>query len=453
MAVKALYRQSLFSRLTLRLTLVPIVVFSLIMVWSGVRTQNTLRQELVNQINDEMAALSEIYISSGVESVSAAIVQRLTLSPLTRAGAHYKFVARGGDILAGDFVANSDETSDITKVIAFSDQDFGSLLMRSTVLKGGEILTVARETDAQGRALRGALWDYFIGVSAILILSLLFVSLSIRRLRKRLDGMNSVFVRVGDGDTDARLTPQGRSDELTVLAEHINAMIARTARLLTLRKRVTDQVAHEMRSPLTRLDASLVRVETQVGQSAEIDKARDELKHCITLLDGLLDISSLDAQQGDKRGFAEVNLSQLIRSITDLFEPLAEDENRHLNITQNSDCLVLGSPSQLGRLVSNLLDNAIKYATEGTVITVSLTREGRYAVLRVANSGAPIRAETARDIFTPFFRNPDMADKKGYGLGLALSRAIATRHDGFLDLEPTPKEILFKLMIPILLGS
>lgn len=431
----------------------PIIVFTLITLWSAIRTQNTLHQELVNQINDEMAALSEIYISSGVESVSGGIAQRLTLSPLNRAGAHYKFVSRGGDLLAGDLVATSEETSDITKVITAPNQDFGTLLMRSTVFKGGEVLTVARETEAQRRALRGGLLDYLIGVSAILILSFAFVFLSIRNLRRRLARMNSVFVRVGDGDTDARLTPQERTDELTVLGEHINTMIARMARLLTLRKRVTDQVAHEMRSPLTRLDASLVRVEKLVGEQTEIDQARDELKHCIALLDGLLDISSLDAQQGDKRGFEEVNLSLLIRSITDLFEPLAEDENRDLEISVEPDCCVFGASSQLGRLVSNLLDNAIKYATEGTTITVSLVREGSYAVLRVANRGAPISAETARDIFTPFFRNTDMAEKKGYGLGLALSRAIATRHDGFLDLEPTPKEVVFKLTIPILLGT
>ena len=109
--MKTPYRHSLFSRLTLGLTLVPIIVFTLITLWSGIRTQNTLRQELVNQINDEMAALSEIYIGSGVESVSAGIAQRLALSPLNRAGAHYKFVSRGGDLLAGDLVATSEETS------------------------------------------------------------------------------------------------------------------------------------------------------------------------------------------------------------------------------------------------------------------------------------------------------------------------------------------------------
>jgi signal transduction histidine kinase len=444
------YRQSLFTKLTLGLTLVPIVVFSVIMLWSGLRTQNTLRQELVHQINDEMAALAEIYVGAGADAVAAGIDQRLTLTPLSRAGAHYSFIARGGETLAGDLAPLSDGASDITKTVTLTDDRFGHLLMRSTIFRGGEVLNVARETDAQRRALSGSLRDYFIGVAAILALSLLLIVITVRRLRKRLSTMNSIFARVGDGDIDARLSTLGHADELSVLAKHINAMIARTGRLLTLRKRVTDQVAHEMRSPLTRLDASLFRIENNVGPNEAIDQARDELKHCINLLDGLLDISSLDAQQGDKRGFETIDFSQLVEAIADLFDPVAEDENKPLQLSIDRDVHVFGSSSQLGRLVSNLFDNALKYAFDETAISVSLKREGEFAVLRVSNRGAPISAETARDIFTPFFRNPEMSAKKGYGLGLALSRSIANRHDGFLELEPTPTQILFKLTLPIL---
>jgi len=255
---------------------------------------------------------------------------------------------------------------------------------------------------------------------------------------------------VGDGEMEARLTVRSRPDELSLLAEHINSMIARTARLLTLRKRVTDQVAHEMRSPLTRLDASLSRIGKTDAENAEVEKARGELKHCVTLLDGLLDISSLDAQQGDKRGFETVNLTELIHSIADLFEPMAEDEGKPLKTDLKAGIMVSASPSQLGRLISNLLDNAVKYAAYETPINLTLKREGAFATLRVANSGKAITGETARDIFTPFFRNPDMSDKKGSGLGLALSRAIATRHDGFLELEPTPKQVVFKLTLPLI---
>ena len=444
------YRNSIFSKLTLGLILVPVAVFTIITVLSAVRTQNTLRQEITNQINDDVANLSENYIDSGVESVASAIQQRLALSPLNRAGAHYKLTTQGGRTLAGDLSLDRNNDVNITQAIEVKDTEYGTLLTRSTVFKDGEILTVARETKAQSLALIASLWDFLIGVSAIVIMSFILVYFSVSRLRTRLGKMNSIFRRVGEGETEARLPLGNERDELARLSNHINAMIARTGRLLTLRKRVTDQVAHEMRSPLTRLDASLTRVEKQVGSSEEIEHAREELKHCVNLLDGLLDISSLDAQEGDKRGFEDINFTDLIRSIVELFEPVAEDASKPINVELSLDIRVSACPSQIGRLVSNLLDNAIKYADENTAINVKLIREGQKAIFSVANSGKPISKETSRDIFTPFFRNPDMSEKKGYGLGLALSRAIAKRHDGYLELEPTPKQILFKLTLPCL---
>jgi len=224
-------------------------------------------------------------------------------------------------------------------------------------------------------------------------------------------------------------------------------MIERAERLLTLRKRVTDQVAHEMRSPLTRLEATLETLE--LDNSEVIDKIRTDIRHSVEMLDGMLDISSTDAQQGDRRGLEEIALKPLIASIIELFDPVAEDDDKQINFMAYAAPKINAIPSQIGRLVSNLLDNAIKYSDLNTTIEVILSVEENMAVLRVSNYGPQIIGRTKIDIFTPFYRHPDMADRKGFGLGLALCRSIATRHEGHLDIEPSPSKTIFKLALPL----
>jgi signal transduction histidine kinase len=227
-------------------------------------------------------------------------------------------------------------------------------------------------------------------------------------------------------------------------------MIARAERLLNLRKRVTDQVAHEMRSPLTRLDARLLKLAATEdnAHASDIEGARAELQDCVKLLDGLLDVSSLDAQQGDKRGFEQVNLSELVGNIVELFEPVAEESGRRFSFTQEKVVVSQAAPSQIGRLISNLIDNAIKYSDPSTEIKATLSSDNDKIILRVSNRGAQILGEAKENIFTPFFRHPDMADRQGYGLGLALCRAIALRHEGTIEVEPNPQFTVFKLTLP-----
>ncbi|MGB6230415.1 MAG: HAMP domain-containing sensor histidine kinase, partial [Litorimonas sp.] len=288
-----------------------------------------------------------------------------------------------------------------------------------------------------------------LGLLALVLLSALLAWRATGRLRRRVSGMNATLDHAGKGHLDARLDHADAPDELGELSRHINAMVERAERLLALRKRVTDQVAHEMRSPLTRLDAALMGAQSGVDADPALEMARKELKSSLRLLDGLLDVSSADAQRGDRRGFERVDLGELSATLVELFEPVAEMRGQTLRLSAEAGTAVDAAPSQIGRLVSNLIDNAVKYADENSEIEVRVGRAGRRAVLSVANFGPPILGELREEIFTPFYRHPDMAQTQGHGLGLALCRSIAARHDGTLDVTPNPKRTIFTLSLPL----
>lgn len=444
------YQRSVFTPLTASLTIAPALIFTAISAWSAWQAHGDLTSEINNQINDDMASLSEIYIEQGPANVSSAIVQRLSLSPLNRAGAHYLFKSKTNEILSGDLTRPISDQMSLTQSGKFMTKNFGNVTARQTIFTGGETLIVARENKALKASLSKSLRNYLLGVMALLVLAYFLTRGAIANLRQRIRAMNITLDYVGQGHLDARLETANSADELGILGTHINNMIARAERLLNLRKRVTDQVAHEMRSPLTRLDARLMSLSKGGGHSKDddIQMAREELQSCVKLLDGLLDVSSLDAQQGDKRGFETVNLSELVGNIVELFEPVAEEAGKTLSFTGDKEISVQAAPSQIGRLVSNLIDNAIKYSGPATEIKASLVKEKDKVFLRVSNKGAQILGDTKEDIFTPFFRHPDMADRQGYGLGLALCRAIAVRHEGRIEVEPNPQLTVFKLTLP-----
>ncbi|MGB6228516.1 MAG: hypothetical protein WBF53_00130, partial [Litorimonas sp.] len=122
----------------------PALVFAVVMVISGWQTVNGLRTELVNQINDDVASLSEIYLMQGADAVDVAIAQRLELSPLNRAGAHYRFETPSGEIRAGDLPPEAARVADVTRAVTHLDPEHGPLTLRATVFQGGETLFVAR---------------------------------------------------------------------------------------------------------------------------------------------------------------------------------------------------------------------------------------------------------------------------------------------------------------------
>ncbi|WP_371395317.1 ATP-binding protein [Fretibacter rubidus] len=455
-------KRSIFGRMIALFTLMPLITLLCVGLWSAWSLQHDLRQEQIYQINDDIAALTEGYIAGGPATVTAAIEARQSLTPLNRAGAHYGFFNADGERIAGLINIEVARNLDVTRprsVTLETPDGVVPATVRLTQLRGGERLIVARESGAIKQSLKALLWRFLVAGLLLISLSYIAARFVIAALRRRVDMMNVTLQNVANGQIDARLPCDTAGDEVSFLGSQINYTLSRLERVLSLRKRVTDQLAHEMRSPLTRLDASLLKLDND----PIVDTARQEIKHCVTMLDGLLDISALDAQFGDRRGFQRLDIYALAASLVELFEPLADVQSRPLSLIEAAPIWVEGDPAQLGRLLSNLIDNAFKYGDPSTPITLSVLDTDPnfkgHVVLRVSNTGPLIDEAAMRDIFTPFFRHLSIkahedtsdAEPKSFGLGLALSRSIAARHGGTLNVERHPKQTVFRLTLPLIL--
>jgi signal transduction histidine kinase len=213
-----------------------------------------------------------------------------------------------------------------------------------------------------------------------------------------------------------------------MLAAHANRLFDRLAAQIHAQREVTDQVAHEIRSPLMHLDSRLLKL---IDRSADpvavtaLGEARAETRGIATLLDSLLDIAASRARRGDRVGFERVDLSALAASVADIFADSAEEAGLAL-VTRISPGIELpGDAMQLTRLLSNLLDNAFKYVPNGGRIELVVEPGPR---MEVRDDGPGVPAEARERIFDRFQRVAD-GGSQGHGLGLSLARVIAERHD------------------------
>lgn len=267
-----------------------------------------------------------------------------------------------------------------------------------------------------------------------------------RGVMGRIGRVNDLADRVALGELSARLPGPRSRDEFGLLETHVHAMLDRIQALNRATHRLSDTIAHELRTPLNRLMQKLSRIE---GQPEVVEALRDEIRQSVRVFDSLLDISRAEADQGGG-GLVPVNLSDVAAEMWELYEPLAEDKGLIPRAEIAPGLAVLGDRDLIARVLANLLDNAIKYCSAGDSLTLTLRDAGDRHLMRLADTG-PGMPETLRaEAFERFTRADRDIDRgiKGHGLGLALVRAIATRHGAKLDMPPAERGFVLDIRWP-----
>lgn len=323
-------------------------------------------------------------------------------------------------------------------------------LVAARELPGGFGLLVGRSL-APADATLAALRRGMLGLLAALMIAGAGVGwLAARQVMGRIGRLNALADRVAAGDLEARLPGPRSPDEFGLLEAHMHQMLDRIANLNRATHRLSDTIAHEMRTPLNRMMAKLGRIE---GQEETIAALRDEMRQAIRVFDSLLDISRAEADQGSGGGLVPVDLSGLAHGIWELYEPMAEDRGLLPSADIAPGVTVLGDRTLIAQMLANILDNAIKYCAPGDSLTLSLT-PGEKHLLTIADSGPGLPPGMGEEVFERFTRaGRDRARGiKGHGLGLALVRAIALRHGARLSLPPVEKGLTIAIEWPPLPG-
>lgn len=264
-----------------------------------------------------------------------------------------------------------------------------------------------------------------------------------RAVLGRIGRLNALADRVAGGDLSARLPAPPVQDEFATLQDHVHNMLDRIEALNRATHRLSDAIAHELRTPLNRIQQRLAGLETD--QAAAI---QGEIRATIRIFDALLDISAAEAAKGQRPGLVPVDLSELAEEVFDLYEPLAEDQGLVARADIPAGLQVLGERSLLAQLLSNLLDNAIKYCRPGDQITLSLADTDDRIVMELRDTGPGIPEDLRDQMFDRFTRAERDRDRAGHGLGLALVQAIAARHGAKLVLPPTSKGFAIRVLWP-----
>jgi signal transduction histidine kinase len=335
-------------------------------------------------------------------------------------------------------------------------------LVHVSQLSGGFRLLIGRDLEERRRLFgivaHAAQWSLLV----VIVLGIgggIFVA---RRVLRRIDAMTGTTRRIMAGDLSGRL-PVGRSgDELDRLAENLNAMLERIEALMMGLKEVSDNIAHDLKTPLTRLrnraEEALAKSGCEADYRAALERTIEESDGLIRTFNALLMIAR--AESGQARGnMDDFDAADVAIGIHELYEPLAEDDGMTLRLKTVSAPLH-GNRELISQALANLVENAIKYGKPATVsagsvvsldakqILIEARREGDQVLLSVTDHGPGIPEADLKHAVERFVRLDSSRSQPGSGLGLSLASAVATLHGGELRLGDARPGLVATLAIP-----
>ena len=327
-------------------------------------------------------------------------------------------------------------------------------------LRGGLRLLVGRDVRelAATRALINDALAWGLAITAAL--ALLGGWLMSAGVVRRIEAINEVGREIMDGDLSRRVSSDGSGDEFDQLAVNLNRMLARIEALMASVRQVSDNIAHDLRTPLSRLHTKLSQLrdtDLPAGSAVGVDAAINDAEELLSAFNALLRIARVES--GSRRAaFTDLDPVPLLHDVTELYEPLAADKGQTLevqpalpatggagNLPADQGLRVHGDRDLLFQALANLLDNAIKYPPEGGRILLGVAAVDEALDISVTDTGPGIPSELRRKVLQRFYRIDESRSAPGHGLGLSLVQAVAQLHGAALrldDAEPGLRVVL-----------
>jgi signal transduction histidine kinase len=448
-----------------QLTLVYLLIFILfaasLLGYFALNTRRLITEQITTTVNTEISGLSEQYAQGGIRR----LVIVVDLRSRRPGSSLYLVTTPTGEGLAGNVGSLEPGVLDHPGWLETSyrrlDAPEGSdhrALVQVVQLPGGFHLLVGRDLEERERLFgiiqNAGQWS----IALVIVLGLIggfFVS---RRVLKRIDAMTGTAQTIMRGDLTGRLPIAGTGDELDRLAENVNAMLERIEALMRGLKEVSDNIAHDLKTPLTRLrnrcEEALRNPSGESGYRAALETTIAESDDLIRTFDALLMIARAESGQA-RDNMTEFDAAQIVRDVGELYEPLAEEKGLELKVEAPTAAPVRGNRELVSQALANLIDNAIKYAAPNgkadTVangaanngsangapaeIIVAAGNEGERIALSVADHGPGIPEADRGRVVERFVRLEQSRSAPGSGLGLSLASAVARLHGGELKLE------------------
>jgi heavy metal sensor kinase len=264
-----------------------------------------------------------------------------------------------------------------------------------------------------------------------------------RRAVSGVEAVTRTAQKISGGTLKERVPVKARGDEIDQLALTFNQMLDRIQALLSEIKEMSDNMAHDLRSPIARIRGA---AEVTLAGGTDVSEYEsmaastiEECDHLLEMINTMLMISKTESGV-DKVSPKEVDITAIVRRACELFSPTAEDKQINLNCSVQDGILLMGDITMIQRMLSNLLDNAIKYTPSGGKVSISASQSPAQVVVAVKDTGIGISSRDLPHIFERFYRCDQSRSQAGIGLGLSLSRAIARAHGGDIAAESIPNQ-------------
>lgn len=451
----------ILSSFTFRFSLIYIIVLSVAVtvvlgiVYAVYSYQFT--NEVHNAIDSEFNALLKQYEQGGEAGVERFIKERS--QPHRGSVFFYLLVDERGHKLAGN-LSEWPQLSPYPRNWLNFDQyllredDFGDgsdYVGHSAEMEGGNRLLVARNYDdvrsyyrlVAGILIRGMIVTISLGAIGGAIMSQIFL--------RRIESINRSIDAIMDGDLSERIPVQPGGSEYELLVKNLNAMLHRIESLMAGMKQVSDNIAHDLRTPLTRLRNHLseLQIEGDATADSKVQSLIEEADGILGTFNALLRIARIESDSGHS-AFCHVSVNVLLQDVVEFYEPLCSDRGQRLELSIHGETGLWADRDLFFQMLANLVDNAIKYTPGGGAIQVSAHQDAEWVEIMVADNGPGIPEPEREKAFQRFYRlEASRSLLPGNGLGLSLVAAVVQLHQGTVRLEGNNPGLRVLVRIPL----
>lgn len=442
-----------------RLALTFAFLFVLAFVLSGAIVYQMMSADLAERLDDTIketyavvaATYAENDLKELVETVGSHSLRSLKKEQL------FSLTDATGNRLAGNFTA-----AGLPDGFSMFDTEMpgvppGAEYRAYSGPVGGNTLTVAFSLSETEELERIVLMSFGWGTLIITGLAVAGGALLASRVQRRLDGIAATMVDVSHGRLDTRIPLTGKGDDIDIVSSQVNAALDRLSALVEGMKQVSANIAHDLKTPLNRLQMILDTASEKnlSGQKVarELADAHAESLQINETFDALLRIAQIEA--GARRArFTDVDLGEVLQTIAEIYADVAEDDGKSLSLAQPQETTdrIHGDRELLTQMFANLVENALRHCPSGTTIKLSAARQDERVVAGVADNGPGIPADEHEKVFQRLYRLDHSRSTPGSGLGLSLVRAIADLHGASITLGDGQPGLAVAVSFPLATG-
>ena len=465
MILKRLFATYTFRFMISYVTGLSVAVFILLVITYGFYSYDYFA-DINNSLNNELDLLETEFSHSGIQGLEDVSRQRHVKSKYDRFS--YILVDQQHNKLSGD-LTHWPEYKTWSKgwlgfEMSFEDwtgePQLYNYIARLRILQSGQRLLVARVSDDARQNIQLVGGSLFWGMIIMILLGAIGGIITSLMSYQRVESINIAIRRIMAGNLSERIDVQGDpTDDFQQLATNMNAMLDKIEDSVNDVRQVSNNIAHDLRTPLTRLRNKLSDLETRSSpKNLEIVQSMlQEADSLLSTFSALLRISQVESTNKKAR-FTTVNLSDVFNDVVELYEPLAALKNIDLSVQQMFDLKMQGDKDLLFQMLANIIDNAIKYTPENGDVFAELSVSGEQINIVFADSGVGIDPDKYEKVFQRFYRVEESRGlQPGNGLGLSLVLAVANLHGGEITLsnaniEPTlayASGLKIKVIIPL----